>query len=239
MPERPLEWDARLVALLGDDSGDAARTIDQLFDYDDERTRAVLSYLTLRVDPAQLKSEAAILTEYGWPRPAPGEIVLVALDGDQKIIAAQRIATNQVATAVGIGVDFLKQHRPPAHNALTLLAEARSDAKRSGRRVWVIQGGPRCGPCFRLARWIEDHHATLDKDYVVVKLMDGIDEHVTEAIAGLPIKDGDGIPWFAITEPDGTVLAISRGPLGNIGFPSFRGGNPSFSADARCEPFRG
>ena len=50
--------------------------------------------------------------------------------------------------------------------------------------------------------------------------MDGIDEHVTEAIAGLPIKEGDGIPWFAITEPDGNVLAISRGPMGNIGFPS-------------------
>ena len=99
--------------------------------------------------------------------------------------------------------------------------------------MWVIQGGPRCGPCFRLARWIEDHHATLEKDYVVVKLMDGIDEHVTEALAGLPIKDGDGIPWFAITEPDGTVLAISRGPLGNIGFPVVRGGNPSFSGDAR------
>ena len=130
-------------------------------------------------------------------------------------------------------MDFLKQHKPPARNALTLLAEARSEAKRSGRRVWVIQGGPRCGPCFRLARWIEDHHATLDKDYVVVKLMDGIDEHVTEALAGLPIKEGDGIPWFAITEPDGNVLAVSRGPMGNIGFPSFRGGNPSLSADAR------
>ena len=84
-----------LVALLGDDSGNTSRTIDQLFDYDNERMRAVLSYLTLRVDAAQLKSEAAILTEYGWPRPAPGEIVLVALDGDQKMIAAQRIATNQ------------------------------------------------------------------------------------------------------------------------------------------------
>ena len=135
-----------LVALLGDDSGDAARTIDQLFDYDNERTRSVLSYLTLRVDPAQLKREAAILNTYGWPKPAPGEIVLVALDGDQKTIAVQRIATNQVATAVGIGVDFLKQHRSPTHNALTLLAEARSVAKRSARRVWVIQGGPRCAP---------------------------------------------------------------------------------------------
>ena len=50
--------------------------------------------------------------------------------------------------------------------------------------------------------------------------MAGIDEHVSEAIAGLPINDGDGIPWFAITEPDGRVMAISRGPLGNIGFPA-------------------
>jgi RNA polymerase sigma factor (sigma-70 family) len=209
-----------LVGLLGDDSGDTARMIDQLFAYDEERARAVLSYVTVRVDLAQLKRETAAVTSYGWPRPAPGEIVLVALDGDQKTIAARRIATKDVAIAVGAGIDFLQQNRPRTRNALTLLAEARSEAKRSGRRVWVIQGGPRCGPCFRLARWIEDHHATLDKDYVIVKLMDGIDEHVTEAIAGLPVKDGDGIPWFAITEPDGTVLAISRGPLGNIGFPA-------------------
>jgi hypothetical protein len=61
--------------------------------------------------------------------------VLVVLDGDQKIIAGQRIATNKVATAVDIGVDFLKQNRPPTRNAVTLLAEARSEAKRSGRRV--------------------------------------------------------------------------------------------------------
>jgi hypothetical protein len=209
-----------LVALLGDDSGDTSRTIDQLLDYDNERTRAVLSYLTLRVDAEELKREAATMTQYGWPKPAPGEIVLIVLDGDQKTIAAQRIATKNVATEVAAGADFLKKHRLPARNALTVLAEARNDAKRSGRRVWVIQGGPRCGSCFRLARWIEDHHTTIDKDYVVVKLMGGIDEHVTEALAGLPIKDGDGIPWFAITEPDGTVLAISRGPLGNIGFPA-------------------
>jgi RNA polymerase sigma factor (sigma-70 family) len=209
-----------LVALMGDDSQDAARTIDQLFDYDEERTSVVLNYLTIRVDAAQLKREAAVVSKFGWPKPGPGAIVLVALDGDQKSIATERIGTKNVESAVGSGVDFLNKHRLPARNALTLLAKARADAKSSGRRVWVIEGGPRCGPCFRLARWIEDRHAVLEKDFVVVKLMAGIDEHVTEALAGLPIKQGDGIPWFAFTEPDGTVLAISRGPLGNMGFPS-------------------
>ena len=210
-----------LVALMGDDSEDTAKTVDRLFDDDNDRMRAVLSYLTLRVDAAQLKRDGAKLAEYGWPKPAPGEVVLVVLDGDQKMIAAQRITTANVASAVSIGADFLKQNRPPSHNAATvLLAEARAPQNESGRcRVWVIEGGPRCGPCFRLARWIDDHHATIDKDYVVVKLMDGVDEHVTEAIAGLPIKEGDGVPWFAFTEPDGSVLASSRGPLGNIGFP--------------------
>ena len=81
-----------------------------------------------------------------------------------------------------------------------------------------------------LARWIKDHHATLDKDYVVVKLMGGLDDHVPEAIAGLPIEPSDGIPWFAITEPDGAVLAHSRGPLGNIGFPSSLEGIRHFRA---------
>jgi hypothetical protein len=66
-----------LVALLGDDSGDTSRTIDQLFDYDDSRMTAVLSYLTLRVDAVQLKSEAAMIAQHRWPKPLPGEIVPV------------------------------------------------------------------------------------------------------------------------------------------------------------------
>jgi hypothetical protein len=28
-----------------------------------------------------------------------------------------------------------------------------------------------------------------------------------------------GIPWHVITEPDGTILVTSEGPLGNIGMP--------------------
>jgi hypothetical protein len=209
-----------LLALEGSSARDVTEVVDELFDFNNDRMRAIFHYVTLRVSAAQLKSEAASVAAYGWPRPAPGEIVLVVLDGDQKTIAAQPIATNDAGKATETGRTFLEQHRLPAHDALTLLDEARAEAKRSDRRVWVIDGGPRCGPCFRLARWIEDHHTTLARDFVVVKVMEGLDEHVTEALAGLPIKDGDGIPWFAFTEPDGRILAISRGPLGNTGFPT-------------------
>ena len=85
--------------------------------------------------------------------------------------------------------------------------------------MWIVQGGPRCGPCFRLARWMDDHHATLEKDYVIVKVMDGVDEHVAEVIAELPRARTDGIPWYAITEPDGTVLATSEARWAISDFP--------------------
>ena len=126
----------------------------------------MLSYLALRVDHAQFKREAATITEYGWPQPATGETVLVVTgwrpEDDRGPANRHKQSRHRVRARCG----FSEQNRPPARNALALLADGARQAKQSGRRVWVIEGGPRCGPCFRLARWIEDHHATLNKDYV-------------------------------------------------------------------------
>ena len=130
-----------------------------------------------------------------------------------------QIDTDKLDVALAAGERFLKQHMPPKRDARANLNAARDEARKTGRRVWVVHGGPRCGPCFRLGRWIEEHHAALEKDYVIVKVLSGADEHADEVVAELPEAEGDGIPWHAITEPDGTILITSHGPLGNIGFP--------------------
>src|SRR5262249_52520744 len=148
------------------------------------------------------------------------QVVLVALDGDQRTIATKLIDSAQPDAALAVGDGFLKQHVPATRDARAMLTAARDEARKSGRRVSIIEGGPRCGPCFRLGRWIDRQHATLEKDFVIVKVMDGLDKHAAEVVKELPIAEGDGIPWYAITEPDGTILATSRGSLGNIGFPS-------------------
>jgi hypothetical protein len=205
-----------LVVLEGDSSQHVVRSANRLLDHD--QARSVLGYVTLRVDAALLKAEAATIERFGWPIPAPGELVLLALKGDREVIACKRVTTEKLDAAFQNGEGFLTEHMPPARDALAGLAEARKAAKESGRRVWIIEGGPRCGPCFRLAHWIEDHHAVLDRDFVIVKVMDGLDEHAGDVIDKLPIKD-HGVPWHAITEPDGKILITSEGPLGNIGFP--------------------
>jgi hypothetical protein len=172
----------------------------------------------VQVAPAQWKSQAAYLEKRNWPSPKEGEIVVIVLNGNNETVATQRIRSEDVGAGVTIGSEFLTEHMPASHDALALVAEANEKANGSGRRVWIILGGPRCGPCFRLARWMEPHRATLEKDYVLVRLMGGIDEHVEEVIHKLT-ETPHGVPWYAITEPDGSVLITSDSPLGNIGLP--------------------
>jgi Thioredoxin-like len=206
-----------LVVLLGDDSGNVASLANALLDED--RASAILSYLAVRVEAAELKTEAATIKRFGWPIASPGRVVLVALGGNEETIAAKPIEAYPRLTALATGDAFLKQHMPPVRDALATVIAAREEARKTGRRVWIVHGGPRCGPCFQLARWIDEHHATLEKDFVMVKVMEGCDEHAAEVISQLPGAQGDGIPWFAITEPDGAILTTSHGALGNIGFP--------------------
>src|SRR5262249_57936635 len=116
-------------------------------------------------------------------------------DGTGAPIAWERIKPHPPAEALAIGDAFLKRPQPPPRDARAGLAAARDEARRTGRRVWVVHGGPRCRPCFRLGRWIEEDHATLEKDFVIFKVMDGIDQHAGEVINGLPESPGDGLPW--------------------------------------------
>ena len=80
--------------------------------------------------------------------------------------------------------------------------------------------GSRCGPCFRLARWLEDQHAVLEQDYFIVKLNGGLDDHVDEVLEKFKRPIEAGVPWSVITDAEGNPLATSDGPHGNIGFPS-------------------
>ena len=79
--------------------------------------------------------------------------------------------------------------------------------------MWIIAGDSRRENYFRLARWLQDQHDLLDRDYVFVKLLKGCDENVDELGQALHLGDKNA-PWFALADAAGTVLATSNGPLG-------------------------
>ena len=207
-----------LAVISGDDSTSVASLVGKLLD--EEKNPAIISYLATRLNAARVVNEAATIDRLGWTRPGAGEVALVVLDPTGKPLASVLLAVADPAAAIEQGKRFLQDQCPAPHDARAALAEGRAEAERTGRKVWLIVGGPRCGPCFRLARWVDAHRATLERDYVVVKVMENLDDHAAEVLAALPIQPGEGIPWHAITAPDGSILKTSVGPLGNIGLPS-------------------
>ncbi len=206
-----------LILLVGDNAQQTRNVESKLLDT--EETAEVLAYRVLSVPPEQQANEAAAIAERKWPKPAGGEVVCLVLEGDESVTAQIRLDAKSLDTAVAEGRQFLTAQRPARRDALAMLAAARDEAKSSGRKLWVVSGSPRCGPCFRLGRWMDDQHATLEKDYVLVKVIGGLDRNAEVVSRLLPGSETSGIPFHAILEPDGKVLITSTGPLGNIGMP--------------------
>lgn len=207
-----------LVVLDGDESESTRNLSSRLLDT--EETPDVRAYRVLSMSPKRQQDEAAAIAERKWPKPEAGEVLLVVLDNTEAVVTHVRLKTEQLDAGLSEGRLFLGAQRPAQRDALAMLAAAREEAKASGRRMWVVSGGPRCGPCFRLARWMDDQHAVLEKDYVLVKIIGGVDKNSEAVDPLLPGSKSSGIPYHAIMEPDGKVLITSKGPLGNIGMPS-------------------
>lgn len=232
LPPKPLaeEWpttlrDARLAKMhmlvaIHDDDPEAEKFVQRhVLDY--EEVRAVLDYLPLSVAAGRLRASAAdraFVQKAGLTLPNGKQVVLAAIDGAGNLLASTTIAID-APTAAADARKFVEAHRPPAIDGNELWRSALNEAKLSGRRGLVQIGGPRCGPCFRLSRWTEDHHEQLDRDYVIVKLQPGRQAGAFEIYTRLR-GYGGSIPWTAIVAADEKVLATSDGPLGNIGFPS-------------------
>jgi hypothetical protein len=205
-----------LVILQGDKSADVTNLADRITGYESD---AALAYLPVVVTADQLEAEAVLLAERQWHRPKAGEMTLIALDGHQKRLAMETIGGGDALARQAQAEKFLASNKPAFDDAREELKKAREAALRDGKRVWVVVGGPRCGPCFRLGRWMDRQHDVLKKDYEIVKVMENLQEHADDVSSEIGGADR-GIPWFVITEPDGTILMTSQGPTGNMGMPS-------------------
>ncbi len=117
-------------------------------------------------------------------------------------------------------LENLDRHAPEPLDAHQLLNDAIAQAAKTNRRVIVQETATWCGPCHRLAQYLERHRAIWEKDYIWVRIdqrWHGSKEVMT------PVRDGrgGGIPWYAILDATGNVLTTSNRPDGdNIGFPS-------------------
>jgi hypothetical protein len=78
-----------------------------------------------------------------------------------------------------------------------------------------------CGPCDRLATFLDANRQLWEKDYIWVQ-MNIRWSGEAEIIKTLRGEEQGGLPWLAILDADGKVLATSNklDDGSNIGFPS-------------------
>lgn len=180
-----------------------------------------------RYQPIWLRSEnvhkredyQAEFSGRGWTVPGPNEVLLIATDPSGKELERMTVDVTDEASMASAKA-LIEGNQPPVGNARARFDEAIIEAKHSEKKVWAIASGPRCAPCTKLARWIDANRALLERDFVFVKVNDPRDpqfEAVSREIMG---DDQHGIPFFAILDGNGTRVADSVGPLGNIGFPA-------------------
>lgn len=207
----------RAIAILEGDTTKRVKTVSGRLRNIDEN-EAVAGYLPVTVTAEKLPEQTEMLAELQWPVPKKTEVVLIYSADGKAATDVLRLNCADVEAAFKRGTKFVQQHQPEKHDARKLLETALHEAEASQRKVWLIAGGCRCGPCFQLARWVEQQSDVLKKDLVIVKVTGGLDPHTDDLrleIGG----EGHGVPFHALLSSDNEVLMTSEGSLGNIGMP--------------------
>ncbi|QEG23771.1 thioredoxin family protein [Mariniblastus fucicola] len=115
---------------------------------------------------------------------------------------------------------FAKENSKGFADATALLQDGLRAARKSKRKVLLQMGGPSCGPCILLSRYLNSHKEVIEKDFVYVKT----DTRMANAdqIKEKYGPDFSGIPWMVMLSADGELLASGMSPKGNIAFPRAR-----------------
>ncbi len=153
-----------------------------------------------------------------WPVPENERVFALALDSAGQELGRIELDVKDPASPKR-AVDFIRQHAPVPADARHKWDEAFAEARKSGRKVWVRVSQRYCHPCFVMTRWLDKQKDLLAPDYVLLKIDDVLDLHGAEIARRLTGSEGQGVPFHAIFDSNGTLLITSESPLGNIGHP--------------------
>jgi thiol:disulfide interchange protein len=196
-----------------------------LFKSDREIQRELLyEYDVVLVDIGRWGKNLDLAERYAADLMKKGVPYLTVLDADGDVVA------NQESGALVKGrrhdpakvLAFLKAHRAPYRSAESILSEGLARAREENKRVFLHFGAPWCGWCHRLEDWMarEKVASILGKDFVDVKIDTDRTIGGQDVLKRYTEGKSTGIPWYAIIDPDGSVVVTSSYPTENIGHPS-------------------
>jgi hypothetical protein len=168
-------------------------------------------------DPATAKAFAALdiaVETSGTP-------ALVVLNADGKVVGDQSFAPEMKGGKIDRKAieAFLEEHEPSKMDAERLLGAALEQARRENKRVYIQETSMSCAPCLSMARFLNRHKAIIDQDFIVLKIFRERYANGDKVLSTIRKDNSGGIPWVAILDGEGKVLATSHAEGINIGFP--------------------
>lgn len=185
-------------------------------------------FVLVKVDVGRFDKHQAIWDGYGAKLKESGIPYLTVLGEDGKVVTNQETGTLEKEGSYDKAklLAFLEANKAPRVKAEDVLKTGTASATAEHKRLFVHFGAPWCSWCHKLEAWMArpEISAILAKDFVDVK----IDTQRMEDGGAMhrkmnPLVDkpgGGGIPWYAITDTDGTVISDANGPHGNTGYPA-------------------
>ena len=211
----------RMMVITSSSDKPSKEFIDRYFtDYNENKE--VSTFIQVVLSAADLQdaaTDSAYGEKRGWELPDHGHVNAYAIDSAGNDLGKIQISL-QDSNSPKLAAAFVHEHAPEKQDASQKWDKAFKLAQQTDRRVWARISQRYCGPCFLLARWLDDHKETLDKEFVMLKIDDYYDLNGVEISKRLTLGKPFGIPFHAIYSPDGTMIIDSAGPLGNIGHPS-------------------
>jgi hypothetical protein len=109
----------------------------------------------------------------------------------------------------------------------TLLANGLQTAKRESKRLLLQVSGSTCDETNTLADFVENNWSLFQPDFVSVRVeyenflvVNEQQPAVDKLMQRLRKAKSNTIPWMAVLDSAGHVLADSDGPAGNVGYPT-------------------
>jgi thiol-disulfide isomerase/thioredoxin len=211
----------RSLIVVGDPADELTQQLLQLREQDITLGRPFDHYQLMPIAARDLAPLAALVNAYRLVSPNLTLPSLAVLDERNRLVAMKSavVGRQDLAADAEQLSKFLEAHAPQYPDAEQLLAAALHRAEREDKKVFLHLSSPFCAPCHRLEQFIAENKAIFDEHYVDLCL-DGRCRHADEVIDRYYKGIALGVPWIAILDAQGKLLANSDGPEGNIGFPT-------------------
>jgi thiol-disulfide isomerase/thioredoxin len=190
---------------------------------DPDFAKLIAGYVGVPVNVADASAVQDFARKIHASLPKDNAMLITLMNPDGSIattIAAPRILEAGKVAPAKLKAVLMEFMMGPTANEV--FAQSLPALESSGKLGWVEFRADWCGWCKKMEKFFRETEATpILAKYFSVVTVDTEKNEGSEALSRkLGSKDGiDGIPWFAVIDAKGKVLATSEGPKGNIGFP--------------------